>query len=131
MVINSPISCVLLIVLLNNQNISIIAKFFILPFVFHQVNCIFGIHVFVADANSKIHSPVKRMIHLYINDRKFTNLNELKFKVHNYIMAFHTKKKYGITYGWIGLITMSSFVKFIFLYLEGLLYNFNLNRYKI
>ena len=93
MVINCPINCVLIIILLNNQIDSIITIFFILMFVLHQLNCIFGFHIFVANANSKIHSPIKRMIYLYFHDRKFSSFTRLKLKVHNYIMAFHTKKK--------------------------------------
>ncbi|KAI2799943.1 hypothetical protein BLOT_012154 [Blomia tropicalis] len=38
-------------------------------------------------------------------------ISRLKLKIHNYNVAFHTKKKYGITYASFGLITMSSFFK--------------------
>ncbi|KAI2804017.1 hypothetical protein BLOT_008158, partial [Blomia tropicalis] len=70
----------------------------------------FSFFIFV-NLNAKLHCPVKRVIHLSFHDRKLANFPRMNIKIHNYIMAYNTNKKYGITYASFGLITMSSFVK--------------------
>ncbi|KAI2804024.1 hypothetical protein BLOT_008165, partial [Blomia tropicalis] len=72
---------------------------------------IFIIHILIANVNEKLHCPVKRIIHLSVCDRKLAKFTRMKMKIHNYILAFHTKKKYGITYMSFGLISMFSFGK--------------------
>ncbi|KAI2799942.1 hypothetical protein BLOT_012153 [Blomia tropicalis] len=94
-IVNCPINCVVIVAILNGVPNSL-----------------------VVNLNAKIHRPVKRIIHLSICDRKLANFSRTKIKIHNYIMAFNTKKKYGITYASFGLMTMFSFVKFILLYVE-------------
>ena len=110
-IVNGPISCLLMAALLNNNTKFNISFTFVLLYAFHQLLGIFGIHVLVVTLNKNLHRPVKRMIHLSIHDRKLTKISRLKMKIHNYNVAFHTKKKYGITYASFGLITMSSFFK--------------------
>ncbi|KAI2811551.1 hypothetical protein BLOT_002729 [Blomia tropicalis] len=131
MIVNGPISCMLIAALLNNNINSNISVIFSSLYAFHQFLGIFGIHVLVVTLNANLHRPVKRMIHLFVHDRKLTKISNLKLKIHNYNVAFHTKKKYGITYASFGLITMSSFFKYVLLYVEFLLDTYNINRYQV
>ena len=110
-IVNGPISCMFMAALLNNNINSNISFIFSSLYAFHQFLGIFGIHVLVVTLNANLHRPVKRMIHLFVYDRKLKKISNLKLKIHNYNVAFHTKKKYGITYASFGLITMQSFFK--------------------
>ncbi|KAI2804019.1 hypothetical protein BLOT_008160 [Blomia tropicalis] len=117
-IVNCPINCVIVVAILNGSINSIISLFITSIYALHQFICIFIIHIFIVNLNSKLYKPVKRVIHLSLYDRKLTKFSRIKMKIHNYIITFHTKKKYGITYASFGLITMPSFFKFIFLYIE-------------
>ena len=110
LIINSPLNGSFVVIILKsgiNSTVSIL----LLMFVIQQFICIFGIHILVASLNEIIHQPVKRMIYLFIHDRKIEKKIRLKLIIHNYICAFHTKKRYGVTYGSFGLISMFSFAK--------------------
>ncbi|KAI2804968.1 hypothetical protein BLOT_003957 [Blomia tropicalis] len=128
MIVNGPISCMLMAALLNNNFDSMVFFTFNLIYAIQQLPCLFGVHVLIVTLNANLHRPVKRMIHLSIHDRKLVKMSRLKLKIHNYNVAFHTKKKYGISYASFGLITMSSFLKYILLYEEYLMFNFSINR---
>ncbi|KAI2799945.1 hypothetical protein BLOT_012156 [Blomia tropicalis] len=131
MVVNGPISCMLMASLLNNNFDSMVFFTFNLIFAIQQLPCLFGVHVLIVTLNANLHRPVKRMIHLSIHDRKLAKMSTLKLKIHNYNAAFHTKKKYGISYASFGLITMSSFLKYLLLYGEYLMFNFSINRQNV
>ena len=111
MIVNGPISCVFMAALLNSKMNSMVSFTFNLIYAIHQLVGIFGVHVLIVTLNANLHRPVKRTIHLSIHDRKLAKMSRLKLKIHNYNAAFHTKKKYGISYASFGLITMSSFLK--------------------
>ena len=111
MIVNCPINCVTVVAILNGVPNSFLALFISTTYVLHQFLCFIIIHILVVGLNGKLYKPVKRIIHLSLFDRKLAKFSRTKMKIHNYIMAFNTKKKYGITYGSIGLISMSSFAK--------------------
>ena len=117
--VNCPVNCAFMAILLVKP-LTLIQDFFIIIFMGHQFICIFGIHLFMANLNKKIHKPVKMVFHLLVEDKNFfINKSKvlLKLKLDNYIGAFHTKNKYGIQYGSggrFGLVTIKSFSKVIF-----------------
>ena len=116
-IVNCPINCVIVVAILKDTPNSLIASLISSAYALHQFVCIFMIHILVVNLNAKLHCPVKRVIHLSFHDRKLANFPRMNIKIHNYIMAYNTNKKYGITYASFGLITMSSFVKVnLFLY---------------
>ena len=110
LVTNCPLSCIFVVVMFDDTLNSMIS-FLILLYVLNQFIGLFGIHILVVTLNANIHKTSKRMIHLSIHDRKFFKFSRMKLKVHNYNVAFHTSKKYGITYSSFGLISFSSFAK--------------------
>ena len=111
MVVNCPMNCVVVVAILNGVPKSDFSLFLISIFALQQFVGIFIIHILIANVNEKLHCPVKRTIHLSVCDRKLAKFTRIKMKIHNYILAFHTKKKYGITYMSFGLISMFSFGK--------------------
>ena len=100
-----------MVAILNGAPNSLISLLVCSVYAFHQFLGIFILHILVVNTNGKLFRPVKRIIHLSLHDRKLAKFSRTKMKIHNYIMAFHTKKKYGISYASFGLITMASFVK--------------------
>ena len=86
--------------------------FFVIFFAAQQFICIFGIHILVANLNKKIHRPSKQIIHLNLHDQFLRSKNNIliKLKLNSFIIVFHTRKKYGVTYGKnLGLITLKTF----------------------
>ena len=111
LVVNCPINCVIVVAILIGVPNSPINLIIFSIYALQQFVCIFIIHIFIVNVNEKLHSPVKRVIHLSICDRKLAKFSRTKMKICNYIMAFHTKKRYGVTYMSFGLISVSSFGK--------------------
>lgn len=72
---------------------------------------IFGVHLKAAVVIKKIHQPAKRLIKLDIfwgADHRRSKL-KIKLKLQRYIEQFHTVKKFTVTYGSYGSITVQSF----------------------
>lgn len=127
-VINFPLNCVFVIAIMSGV-IETMYVFFIAVFALSQITCIFFIHLLIVSMNKSIHKPIKRVIHQSIYDRRLWKFSILKLKIHNYIVAFNTNKKYGYTYGSFGLVSMLSFSKvspnFLFIILFVILFLIN------
>ena len=73
-----------------------------------QILDIFLIHFLIANRNSQLNFHSKQIQSLPFH----YNFNpNIKFRLNLFIQTFHTKKKYGITYGRFGLITLFAFSK--------------------
>nr|XP_027196081.1 uncharacterized protein LOC113790592 [Dermatophagoides pteronyssinus] len=121
--INIPFNCYQLIFLTyRTDNWKI--RYFCGSIWFQQVICIFGIHLMFAMCNDSFQKSSKRFISLLaINHRKFHQIDfGRQLKITNYGESFHTKNKYGLTYGNVELVSMMEFVKFSLLYSQALMF---------
>ena len=73
-----------------------------------QILIIFLFHFLTANRNSQLNSQSKQILKLPFH-HKFNSNN--KFRLNLFIQTFHSKRKYGITYGRFGLITLFAFSK--------------------
>ena len=90
---------------------------------------IFGFHLVAASYTSRIHKCRKLLFHW---SAKLGNENNgimsigSKIRLLNYTIKFHCKRRYGILYGRYGLMTLMSFVKFILIYTQFIMYSYQL-----
>ena len=73
-----------------------------------QILVIFLIHILIANRNSQLNFQSKLILKLPFHYRFYPNI---KFRLNLFIQAFHSKRKYGITYGRFGLVTLFAFSK--------------------
>lgn len=73
---------------------------------------IFGLHFLTSQYSVAIHSHSKPLRHLNVNTKYRSPRDAIK--VNHYIAKFSSKKRYGITYLNMGLISYSSFAKVTF-----------------
>lgn len=109
--INIPFNCYQLIFLSFRTNNWII-RYFYGSIWFQQVICIFGIHLMFAICNGSFQRPSKQFISLLaINNQKLYEIDLARqIKINNFGQTFHTKNKYGLTYGNVELVSMMKFV---------------------
>ena len=108
LIINLPINCYLNFLLMSATNIMvIIVLIFVLT---EQVMVIIVIHWTFASHNTQFDKNI-----LNLTKQFYQNNFPVKFsfnlKMSLFIQAFHTKKKYGYTYGKFGIISMMAFTK--------------------
>lgn len=118
--INMPSNCYLVIFLLTNHNDDGFLHSFSLSILcLQQILCIFFFHLAFAIANHNYHRPSKQFLSQLIRWRtsstSLLSMNCLRYrlKLSNFAQAYHTKNKYGISYGRLdhSLITMNEFIK--------------------
>lgn len=126
LLVNIPINCFLLNLLLLDPNLDLLTILFVSSFLAHQMIIIFGMHLYVGLFSKKVHKSV-RLLHCLMarNSTKSGNFRS-RFRLYLTITRLHCKRKYGITYGStqqnIGIITLRSFLKCSLLYGEILMY---------
>uniref|UniRef100_A0A6P6Y1P5 Uncharacterized protein LOC113792538 n=1 Tax=Dermatophagoides pteronyssinus TaxID=6956 RepID=A0A6P6Y1P5_DERPT len=84
-----------------------------------QFICIFGIHLFFATANRQFQKPSFRFMSILAEQHQHFNRHidlANRLKIIHYGQNFHSKNKYGFTYGKLELISMNEFVKYSLLY---------------
>ena len=82
-------------------------------FILAQINIIIGVHFVCAKYTKKIHQCSKV---LTLHYKSFSTKNwKSQWKLSNYIEKFHTKNRYGFTYGNFRLIDFFSFYKVFFI----------------
>ncbi|KAI2796340.1 hypothetical protein BLOT_015894 [Blomia tropicalis] len=101
-----------------------------------QYMAIVGFHILAALYTNRIHQCVKRLIQIEIGRcclhwKRYLRVSsklpiEMHLKVSHYIEKFNVTKRYGITYGSFGLMSFTSFTKFILLYGELNMYWYQL-----
>ena len=106
--INLPLNCYLLGSILfsvdfNRHWISLWILFMI-----QQWLVIFGVHLLNARFNDTLVSPNRALFHIATVGRRPLRIT-LQLALH--LEAFHTRNRYGVCYGKIGLISMFSFLK--------------------
>lgn len=74
----------------------------------YEFICIFGVHFLFAKRNSQLQDISKRIMLTSFHHR-MSRMN--RFKLSLFAQTMFVEKKYGITYGNIGLISMMSFAK--------------------
>lgn len=108
MLVNCPLNGLLVCSLIVGQ-IAPLKMIFVGPVALEGFVFIFGIHLLTASVNKKIHQPSKQFVRLSLHN-KYCKL-KLRLRLHHFIEAFHTRRKYGFTYHSVGLISMFTFVK--------------------
>lgn len=91
-------------------------------FLLQQLFVMIITHLFGTLFTRQLHSPIKHL--MSVHTRTMIRSRRKHLKIANYIHALHTKNRYGMTYGPIGLITIMSFTKFIFMYVRFLMFNY-------
>lgn len=114
LIVNFPVNCYLLVRVKNSADF-IVASSIIFIFI-EQVIAIFGVHWFIATLNSDFNKNIKFFIREFVpNSCLITRFNSANFasnlKISLFIQNYQTKKKYGFTYGSLGLISLMAFSK--------------------
>ena len=110
LLINCPINAYLLMTTLIGH-IPRIQLLAITPFFLQQTICIFIFHFIATIYTKKLHRPVKNIIHIYIHCLNPNEILMFRLRLSHYIETFHTKKRYGVTYGNYGLVTLAGITK--------------------
>ena len=112
LIVNLPINCYLYFLLMSAN--TVIVMIAIILVLIEQVFVILVIHWILASFNTQFDKNI-----LNLTKQFFQNNFPLKFsfnlKMSLFIQTFHTKKKYGFTYGKFGIISMLAFTKVRFL----------------
>lgn len=108
--VNCPINAYLVMVIMLGKASGFVA-FVIITFGIQQVVGIFLIHLGVAYFTKQIHHSGKLLIHLIVENQHKVGDFRTKFILGRAIHRIHTKRRYGITYGGFGLITLKTFVQ--------------------
>ena len=110
LIVNMPINCYLNFLLMSSNNIMVII---ILIFVItEQVIVILCIHLALASLNSQFDKNILHLTMQFIQHNSFIKF-QLNLKMSLFIQAFLTRKKYGLSYSKIGIISMMAFTKVI------------------
>ncbi|KAH9398863.1 hypothetical protein TYRP_018676 [Tyrophagus putrescentiae] len=115
--VNVPISAYVLVILLFGPT-DLVVKLFLAAFVTQQIVVIFMTHFAFAMLSNRAHRASGHLLSLMANQQDhrigfFRCRFTLFFQT---IVRLHTTKKYGISYGAIMLITMTSFTRFLLYY---------------
>lgn len=109
--INCPINAYVSMTLLTGKHITFWQMVLLFPFLLQQFTCIFGMHFVAAKYADRVHQPCKRVIHIYLHNLRCRYPTRFRLKLSHYIEAFHTKQRYGLTYGNYGLVTLKALLK--------------------
>ena len=102
-----PINCYLVIFIMLNETTAF-NKFTIASLIIPQMICLFGFHLVFAICNRFFQKSSTEFIQLL---PKLSRKNlSLFIKLSNYGQAFHTRNKYGFTYGKLELISIREFM---------------------
>jgi len=108
LVVHAPFNCVV-VCSLALEHMSPFGMFIMLAWALYEFFCILGIHLMLAKLNERIHRPVKLFMR-YVRYCKHSKAGQMLRKAH-FIEAFHTRRKYGVTYMTFGRVSMSAYVK--------------------
>ncbi|KAH9501244.1 hypothetical protein DERF_012102 [Dermatophagoides farinae] len=121
---NIPFNCYLLVFVVCMQTTWII-RYLAGSVIADQIICIFGIHLLFALANRQFQKSSITFIHILAKKHQHLNRHidlANRLKLVNYGQNFHTKNKYGFTYGKLELISMNECVKYFLLYSQSLMF---------
>ena len=113
LIINCPFNCALITALVASHH-TLYTTFLVAATAAQQFIAIFGVHLVIAMLNSRFHKTSKLFIRLYMRcqpQKKKKKKTISGIRIANFIHAFHTDRKYGITYYKMGLISMFAFAK--------------------
>ncbi|XP_046916958.2 uncharacterized protein LOC124497337 [Dermatophagoides farinae] len=118
LILNIPVNCYLILITISGT-VEGFSNLFIITMITQQLLGLFVFHLMFAICNSKFQDSSILFIKQLIHSHRFMQKRlPILVKLSNYGQAFHTKNKYGFTYGKLGLITIQEFVMFLLLYLE-------------
>ena len=110
MMVHNPLNCLLISTLIL-KDLSFYTKLYVMAFVVIQFYANFGIHLMVSKINDKFNKLGKIFVLKWgENCSNLTNIRQ-KIRADCFIFAFNTRKKYGITYFNIALMSLLSFSK--------------------
>ncbi|KAH9405728.1 hypothetical protein TYRP_014022 [Tyrophagus putrescentiae] len=110
LLINCPIN-VWMVMLLLQGHVHGMQAFFFVCLILPQFGTIFALHYVAANFGRHFHKPARLLITIYL-----ANLNKIghlraRMTLSGLIQTFHCRRRYGLTYGNIALITFKTFTK--------------------
>lgn len=90
-------------------------------------NGMIGVQLICTVYSNYLHKCRFRLLHWQVNitgNNRFSTRDRLH--LHSYIQKFNVKKRYGITLPMICLISIGTFTKFLFFYIENLMFVYQL-----
>ena len=126
LLLNIPFNCYLLIFVLC-KTITWKIQYLAGSIIAEEIICIFGIHLLFATANRQFQKSSSRFMSILAEQHQHFNSHidlANRLKIIHYGQNFHSKNKYGFTYGKLELITMNEFLK-VRLFNFYLVYNIN------
>lgn len=109
LVLNLPFNVFVVMSIILYKNFSLFKIMFLFTLAAQGFVFIFGVHLMCALYTKRIHQDSKLLMHLNVHCPNQTI--DTRLRLSNYIMKFHTKNCYGITYSKFGLITFKAFFK--------------------
>ncbi|XP_075677573.1 uncharacterized protein LOC142645375 isoform X1 [Dermatophagoides pteronyssinus] len=120
--IHMPINCYLIIFILSGKS-EMRSGFFLFMVIIQQFIVLIGFHIVLVSCNRNFQHPSIRYIERFVQLIKYGYKNfPTLLKLSNYGQTFHTRNKYGFTYGKLELITMKEFVGFALVYSQLLMF---------
>ncbi|KAI2807235.1 hypothetical protein BLOT_009198, partial [Blomia tropicalis] len=112
LITNCPVNACLIMWITISQ-LSVEGTFICTVIFIYQATVIFAVHIFLSFPSKLLHKPASIFNSFMVNKQGRTNIDQFKtrWKLAIFIGTFHVQQRYGITYGPIGLITYSSFIK--------------------
>ena len=124
LIINLPSAAALLInLVLNRGRLNLLSMILNLGMLGEQFLCIIVIHFHIASWITLFHSSSKPLLSLMTKHKG--NLRT-RLQLVRLVECYHTKRRYGIKYASIALVTMSSFVKLVLLQSEFIMYSYTM-----
>ncbi|XP_075675676.1 uncharacterized protein LOC113790889 [Dermatophagoides pteronyssinus] len=127
---NGPINAYLTMII-SIRTISFAERLLQQATIINQWSYIFVFHYIAIRFGHYLHLPSKYLINHYYKysylNCKINFRNRLQFS--DWLEKFHTKQRYGLTYGRTNLITMTTFVRFILFYVKFTMIAYKLIRY--
>lgn len=110
-VVNCPINAYLMMSMFMGKIVGL-QLYLAIPFVCYQLIIILLLHYLATKFTHHLHATSPNVLHIYIHNWHKSQTIRFRMKIANYIDAFHTKNRYGLTYGKIGgLVTLNGLIK--------------------
>lgn len=125
-VVHTPINAFLLMSLITGR-IGLNAYPIAIPMMGGQLMALLLFHYVTTRYSHKIHAHSKPLIALYVrHGTRGQRGCRMQYRMSEYIERFHCTNRYGITYGGVALISLSSFGKNIVLYARFIIFSYKL-----
>lgn len=116
LLINCPLNVVFVVTLLDPGTMPLLGQIYLLVYASLQMVAFFIMHLCLVAYSAHFHAPVKRLLSIYTATLHRVGNLRWRMQMMHTIGHFHTSRRYGVTYGHFGLVTLRSFFTFLLLY---------------